>query len=121
MNREELLRPITSLAEEVKAFNSWEAVPGFIDGVHVCTALLKGTEIHFAIVAGHRLKTVLRTRTREFLEPLFERYGFLTTRVLHGRALEQRFVQRMGFESTWSDEKFEYYLLAELPFSRKTK
>ena len=121
MRREELLRPITSVAEEAKAFESWEAVPGFIDGVHVCTALLKGTEIHFAIVADHRLRTVLRTRTREFLEPMFERYGFLTTRVAHGRKLEQRFVQRMGFEPTWSDAKFEYYLLAELPFSRKTK
>jgi hypothetical protein len=30
-------------------------------------------------------------------------------------------VLRMGFEPTWSDEKFEYYFLAELPFSRKTK
>jgi hypothetical protein len=121
MNRQELLRPITSLAEEVEAFASWNAVPGFIDGVHVCTALLKGSEIHFAIVSDHRLRTVLRTRTREFIEPLFERYGFLTTRVAHGRKLEQRFVQRIGFEPTWSDEKFEYYLLAELPFSRKTK
>jgi hypothetical protein len=121
MNREELLRPITSLAEEVRAFESWDAVPGYIDGVHVCTALLKGTEIHFAIVADHRLRTVLRTRARDFLEPLFERYGFLTTRVAKGHDFAQRFVQRMGFEPTWSDERFEYYLLAELPFSRKTK
>jgi hypothetical protein len=121
MNREDLLRPLTSSAEEVRAFQSWDAVPGFIDGVHVCTALVKGTEIHFAIVAEHRLRTVLRMRARDFLEPLLERYGFLTTRVALGRTDEQRFVLRMGFEPTWSDHKFRYYLLAELPFSRKTK
>jgi hypothetical protein len=119
MNREELLRPLTSSAEEVRAFEAWDALPGFIDGVHVCTALMKGSEIHFAIVAEHRLRTVLRSRTREFLAPLFERYGFLTTRVALGRKAEQRFVQRMGFEPTWADHKFEYYLLAELPFERK--
>ena len=121
MNREDLLRPITSLAEEVRAFESWDAVPGFIDGVHVCTALIRGSEIHIAIVAEHRLRTVLRMRVREFLAPLFDRYGFLTTRVALGRSAEQRFVLRMGFEPTWSDHKFEYYLLAELPFSRKSK
>ena len=121
MNREELLRPLTSSAAEVRTFEEWDAVPGFIDGVHVCTALLKGTEIHFAIVAEHRLRTVLRMRARDFLEPLFERYGFLTTRVALGRSVEQRFVLRMGFEPTWSDHKFEYYLLAALPFSRKSK
>ncbi len=121
MNREDLLRPISSSAEEVRALQSWDAVPGFIDDVHVCTALMKGSEIHFAIVAEHRLRTVLRMRAREFLAPLFDRYGFLTTRVALGRSAEQRFVLRMGFEPTWSDHKFEYYLLAELPFSRKSK
>ena len=121
MNREDLLRPLTNSPEEVRAFESWDAVPGFVKGVHVCTALMKGSEIHFAIVAQHRLRTVLRMRAREFLAPLFDRYGYLTTRVALGRIAEQQFVQRIGFEPTWSDHKFEYYLLAQLPFSRKTK
>lgn len=113
MTREELLRP---LEVDPSAFDDWEVVPGYIDGEHAATAVLKGTEIHFGIVPKFRRKAVLRERTREFLRPMHERMGFLTTRVLNGSHASRRFVERIGFKPTWSDDQFTYYLLGELPF-----
>ena len=109
-----------SVVGEVDAsvFDEWEVVPGFIDGQHAATAIVRGTEIHFALVPEFRHSAVLRQRTREFLRPLFERHGFLTTRVLLTGTAQRRFVQRMGFKPTWNDGFFQYYMLSELPFAR---
>lgn len=121
MTRAELLQPLFDGIGEFDAslFNDWEIIPGYIDGEHAATALLKGTEIHFGIAPGFRRRAVLRERTREFLRPMLERRGFLTTRVLLGAHDKKRFVERVGFASTWADETFQYYLLGQLPFARR--
>lgn len=121
MTREELLQPLLDGTGELDSsvFDGWEVVPGYIDGEHAATALLKGTEIHFGIVPSFRRKAVLRERTREFLRPMFERLGFLTTRVLLDAHAKKMFVERVGFTPTWADEKFQYYLLGQLPFARR--
>ncbi len=118
MTREELLQPVLAAAGGVSAsaFDGWEVVPGYLDGEHAATAVVKGTEIHFAIVPQFRRKAVLRRRTQEFLRPLFERRGFLTTRVPRGSDKNKRFVERVGFKPTWQDETFQYYLLGNLPW-----
>lgn len=118
MTREELLRPVLDAAGGVSAFafEGWEVVPGYIDGQHAATAVVKGTEIHLAIVPQFRRKAVLRGRAQEFLRPMFERRGFLTTRVLRGSDENKRFVERVGFRPTWQDGTFQYYLLGELPW-----
>jgi hypothetical protein len=33
----------------------------------------------------------------------------------------RRFVQRIGFEQTWSDEDYDYFMLTALPFGKKEK
>ena len=79
-----------------------------------CRAALRGTEIH---VEFTRPGVINRGRVREFLGPLLERQGYLTTRVPGGDS-RARFVTRLGFRPTWSDDEFSYYMLTELPFSR---
>lgn len=105
----------------LNALHDWEAVPGYIDGVQVAAILKKGTEVHFAIDKQHRGKTINRRRTREFLQPLLNEEGFLTTKLLHDRKGQQRFIERIGFKKTWSDDRFNYFMLTELPFERKSK
>ena len=118
MEREEILRPLLDGGLDASAFDDWEVVPGYIDGVHAATAVLKGTEIHFGIVPEFRRKAILRGRTQEFLRPMLDRRGFLTTRVLLGSEAQMRFVERVGFKPTWADENFQYYLLGRVPFVR---
>lgn len=103
----------------LNALHDWEAIPGYVDGVQVASILKHGTEVHFAIDKKFRGKTINRRRTREFIKPLFDEQGFLTTKLLHDRKGQQRFIERIGFKKTWSDDRFNYFMLTELPFERK--
>ena len=120
MDRESLLRPFAEPSGyTVSIFDGWDVVPGYVDGVHVCTSILKGTEIHFFVLPEHRKKLAhLRRRAAEYFGPMLEQHGYLTTRVLHEHAGEQRFVERVGFKPTWADQHFQYYMLGRLPFAR---
>lgn len=108
-----------SASQVERALDGWERVEGYFHGEHAATALIKGTEIHFALGKQFRRRAIQRDSLREFLRPLFERHGFLTTRVLLGQAEQQRFVQRVGFVRTWDDGAYQYYVLDHLPYERK--
>ena len=101
--------------------SDWESHDYVVDGEVVGTAMLKGTEIHFALNPEKYKKALRREPMREAIKPLFERMGFLTTRILMDYYEQARFVKRVGFEKTWSDGRFDYYLLANLPYERKAK
>ena len=103
----------------LQILHDWDVLPGYIDGQLVASMIHSGTEVHFAIAKEARGKVINRTRMREFLRPLFEEKGFLTTRLLHRHKGPQRFIERIGFKKTWSDENFNYFMLTELPFERK--
>lgn len=128
MDREAVLEPLISSIRRgtaysrfdiLKALEPWEALPVLMDGEHIGSAIVNGTEIHFALVPEWRPAFSLRGVIREFLTPLLERRGFLTTRVRHERPGEKHFVQRLGFKPTWKDTQFEYFMLGCLPFERK--
>lgn len=108
-----------SAYDALQLLHPWDVTPGYIDGVLVAAIINAGTEVHFAISKSYRKKTISRGRMREFLRPLFEDKGFLTTRLKLGDAGPRRFIERIGFTKTWSDDKYDYFILAELPFERK--
>lgn len=120
LSRTELLRPVLDAAgtRDASVFDGWEVVPGFIDGTHAATAVVNGTEVHFAVVPALRRRAINRRRAQEFVAPLLERHGFLTTRVRLTSESSKQFVERVGFKPTWSDGFFQYYLLGHLPFAR---
>jgi len=128
MDRDEILRPIvqavrkgTSLGStEIRSyFAEWTAIPIFIDDVHAASAVIKGTEIHFAICEDWKPKACYRGRIKEFFADLLKEKSYLTTRVPHGRVKQKAFVQRLGFKPTWSDDKVDYFMLSTVPFERK--
>lgn len=128
MTDEELIEPIVKAIERESGLGrdtiqaylaAWEAVPAVVGGKHVATAILRGTEIHFALVDGWKPQSCHRGAIKEFLAPLLDRRGFLTTRILHGKQEQKTFVKRVGFKPTWQDGTFEYYMLGRLPFERK--
>lgn len=128
MTREELLEPVvqsvrggTALSRQtiLEHFKDWDIHPLIVAGKHVAVAVMKGSEIHFALFQGQRPPGSLRGAVRAFVHPLLEQHSFLTTRIQHHRLDQKRFVQRAGFKPTWRDENFDYYLLGALPFTRK--
>ena len=84
MSRFSLLEPLYEDCQDIlpSSFDGWELIPGYINQEHVCTAILKGNEIHFGIKQEYRKKLIQRKRTREYLKPLLERKVFLTTRII---------------------------------------
>lgn len=124
--REQILEPlveqiaddgIISTREAGKLVEGWDAVPYEVDGVLHGAAMLNGSEIHFAMRPEWRGKSITRRRAREFLRPLLDRLGFLTTRVEVG--LDDAFVRRIGFTPTWSDGTFQFYMMTREPFAKK--
>lgn len=116
MTREELLAP---LGLPIELLDAWEPVPLIIDGKHAGTLIVKGMEVHFAFTS--RPTASVRRVGREMLAPILDRYGMLTTRVPRSLRAAKKFVQRVGFEFTWQDHEFDYFMLSTLPWERKTK
>lgn len=114
MDRQQLLAPFGDPA----IFKDWDVRPILIGDQHAATVILNGTEMHFYAVPAFRRRGWSRRRVHEFIEPLLEQLGFLTTRVLHARGDERKFVERIGFKPTWVDDHFQYYMLGRLPFGR---
>lgn len=130
MTRDEILAPVIDVIQGGTGLSArriaqelvgWEVVPAYFDGQHVGTAILRGTEIHFALRAEFRRRVIRRSNTQEFLAPLLERLGFLTTRLQPDQVVERKFIERVGFKPTWTDGRFQYFLLGRLPFERKRK
>ncbi len=100
--------PIGSMA-------GWEFVPHFSNGKVAAIAALLGTEIHFCVSPHWRCRVIAKTRTREFLRPMLERRGYLTTSAIKG-GISHEFLDRLGFKRTWDDGSVSHYMLTELPF-----
>lgn len=81
-------------------------------------ALVRGTEFHCQLFQGAGFN---RQAMREFLRPAFEVHGCLNTRVPVHDTANVRFNRVFGFERTWSDAHFHYFLMSELPFGKDTK
>lgn len=125
VNRQELLAPIVrSIELEIgkgEAFESalkeWDVLPLIHGGRHAGTFMVKGTEIHFALTDGAPSGSV-RKSVRESLETIMDKYGFLTTKAPRGNFAANTFIKRVGFKPTWKDDVYQYYMLAELPWSK---
>ena len=85
-------------------------------GEHVANLHRIGSEIHLEHLVARKWMT--RALIHEHLGPALEILGFLTTRVPRDDTTNRRFIERLGFEKTWSDDQFDYYMLGSLPFSR---
>lgn len=128
MTREELLAPIISSVRKGTALSrfeierrmrAWDLTPLMSRGEHIGTIASRGTEVHVALKEGYRPASSCRGTVREALAPLFDRYGFLTTRLQYSHRKEKAFIERVGFKATWRDDQFEFYMLGTMPFERK--
>lgn len=97
--------------------------PHLLDGALAGSALVWGTEVHYVAAPAWRQGLLFKRRIiREFLARLLEKspLGFLTTRVQTTDTAGHDFVTRVGFNPTWRDGAVQFYMLGELPFSKRT-
>lgn len=97
---------------------AWTFTPYERAGKVVAIAAMDGPEIHFAIAPDARHTVIARHRTAEFLAPLFERHGYLSTRTVPG-APQRDFLTRLGFRFTWNSGAFDHYMLSALPWAKE--
>lgn len=100
-----------------EAMADWTMIPLTVDGEVRAVAAMQGTEIHFVIAPQWRGRTITPKRTRQFLAPLFDVAGFLTTRSTD--PAKHDFLGRIGFDRTRSDGAVDYYMMSELPFGKR--
>lgn len=91
---------------------TWTEVPLQSGGL---TGWLSGYELHVQL---HRPGVINRRTLREYLGPLIEKLGMLTTRVPVDDESSRRFVERLGFEFTGEANGMRHYLLHKVPFQR---
>lgn len=99
----------------------WEAVEIRSDeGEVVGLGAINGTELHVALAPESRgTGFITRRRCRQWIAPLLERRGFLTTRAVEPSVGTERFLRRLGFERTRSNGEVSHYMLTDLPFEKK--
>lgn len=109
-------------------FEDWSGLPAgslgsckfhafWTDGKIAAIAAMHGTEIHLAIDPQKRKQIISRKTITEFLGPLLELRGYLTTRAIGGG--HHSFLSRLGFELTLIAGDTHHYMLTDLPFSRR--
>lgn len=85
------------------------------NGADAYMVLTKGCEVHMASMSHRR--AITRKNARETLAPILEEHGWATTRFPLG-AVDQKLCDRLGFSHTWDDDRYSYFAMTELPFSK---
>lgn len=75
-----------------------------------------GMEIHF--YPNRRKGAMTRREFYPIFQAILDQFGMITTRVPHG--MDDRFTRRIGFEKTWADNQYTYYMLDHLPFRKES-
>ena len=118
---------IDSLAEQLGLSRSevenrlgqFEVIPFLFKGEMTGAAILAGSEIHFVARPGFKGRCGTRRELFELFTNLFKKHDFLTTRIPRSTPPKDRTGERLGFTKSWSDDRFDYYIMTELPYARE--
>ena len=105
----ELVAGGMSEADAAVELDKWEVVPYEQDGELALVGMFKGNEFHCKALPNFDPKR--RDKVREAFAPYIAREGYITTRLEHGDTANRRFNRLFGFEPTWSDERYTYFVL----------
>lgn len=97
---------------------TWECIPVLRRDCRVADLMRKGTEIHLRPLVPKGSFWFNRSGLQKYLKPLLTEYGFVTTRTFKGDDETHRWLARLGFTQTESDDSFDYFMMTEMPFER---
>lgn len=87
-------------------------------GAVTCALFVSGHEVHLLAHPNHVGHVGSRRLVRDTFRALLAEKDFVTTRIPIDTPMRDRTGERMGFTYTWSDERFDYYILTEVPYAR---
>ena len=93
----------------------WKVQYAQRDGECAGIVMVRGPEVH---IHPMRPQALSRKNIRETLAPILAEHGYVTTRVPLD-VIDHRLREHLGFRLTWADDRFTYWALTELPYSRK--
>ena len=100
------------------ALEDWEILEATTDdGDLIGIVMAKGSEVHLCARPEHYKRCLTRRNAKQLLWPIFEKHGYLTTRIRLSSFSKQKFVERAGFQKTWADDRFVYYMMTEKPYA----
>lgn len=109
----EALKPRLPLSFDdfCKVFEPFEIV-----GVKGGAVMIRGNEVHVAVVKSAEGKWISRRLIRTVLGKLIDRYGVAVTTVMKDNERGQKFVERLGFKKVKEEQGTIGYELRELRF-----
>ncbi|MDB5887017.1 MAG: hypothetical protein JWR74_3188 [Polaromonas sp.] len=96
----------------------WTGHPVFRRGQQVGTFFVQDNEIHCYRLDNAAGAWLTRQDLERLTAPIFARFGHLVTKVRKSNAAGQRFVTRLGFAATGSDDHNIHYRTERLRHAR---
>lgn len=98
----------------------WELIPIIVNDVIIGAVAEKDGEIHMAIEPQFQKKSVYwRTGLKLIINPLIDKYGYVTTRIESDDNVARKFVHRLGFKDYSSLGNITTYAMSEIKHRRK--
>ena len=103
------IEPFAMITREYfeRGLDAWDVEPVEIDGELAFVKLQQGPEFHFASFDTGR--PITPAMIRDWLGPIFDRYGYVTTTTPKDEARQHRFNRRMGFKIVGESEFFTHF------------
>jgi hypothetical protein len=103
------IEPIVFITHQqfARGLDAWEIEAVDVDGELAFAVLTRGPEIHFASFGGRT--PISRAMIAARIDPLMERYGFVTTRTPKDEGRQHRINRLLGFEAIGADEFFTHF------------
>ena len=126
MNREQcidiLYKEITTALPITKkeykdSLIGWNVQEMYIEGKHAGVCMERGGEIH-AVIDPNVARRHTRQLLKKYLYNVITYYGFVTT-ISFKDEKSLKFLKRLGFEITDSDNLFFYHKLTKIKFSKE--
>lgn len=89
--------------EFAAAMREWEVEPVEVGGQIVGAVLMRGPEIHCAVLPKASRRWMRKGLVQRTLGRIVRRYGYAVTKVSAGHLPGLQFVRRLGFEETAND------------------
>jgi hypothetical protein len=96
----------------------WDVTPIYRDGHLAGFFCTQGNEIHAYRSDDFKGRWLTHQDIERLTKPLFERYGFVQTRVRTSNDTGHKFVQRLGFTKTGEDGGLTLYRAERLNHAR---
>ena len=96
----------------------WTEHPIYRDGCQVGFFCVQGNEIHCYRLESAKGRWITRQDLERLTVPLFKQYGCIITKVRKANTIGHRFVTRLGFAATASDDLNIYYRAERLHHAR---